>query len=140
MSTDYSIDDLKNSLILADEIDTKTAIEIFASQSSVKRAKNMLKEYLPLIAMIKNHIETSQKLNSSEGDNSINEEEYRTVITDGLSLMRSCFDGPIVLYIIQQQRYRLTGHLSLSEVKLLKFSKKSVNMWVLILSIPVMHS
>ena len=42
--------------------------------------------------------------------------------------------------LIQQQRYRLTGHLSLSEVKLLKFSKKSVNMWVLILSIPVMHS
>lgn len=67
MSTDYSIDDLRNSLILADEIDTKTAIEIFASQSSVKRAKNMLKEYLPLIAMIKNHIETSQKLNSSGG-------------------------------------------------------------------------
>lgn len=65
MSTDYSIEDLRKSLILADEIDTTTAIEIFASQSSVKRAKNMLKEYLPLIAMIKNHIETSQKLNSS---------------------------------------------------------------------------
>lgn len=67
MSTDYSIEDLRKSLILADEIDTTTAIEIFASQSSVKRAKNMLKEYLPLIAMIKNHIETSQKLNSSGG-------------------------------------------------------------------------
>ena len=71
MSTDYSIDDLRNSLILADEIDTKTAIELFASQSSVKKAKNMLKEYLPLIAMIKNHIETSQKLNSSGGGKKI---------------------------------------------------------------------
>ncbi len=70
-STDYSIDDLRNSLILADEIDTKTAIELFASQSSVKKAKNMLKEYLPLIAMIKNHIETSQKLNSSGGGKKI---------------------------------------------------------------------
>lgn len=68
MSTDYSIEDLKKSLIWTDEIDTKTAIEIFASQSNVKRAKNMLKEYFPLIAMIKNHIETSQKLNSSGGE------------------------------------------------------------------------
>ena len=30
---------------MADEIDTKTAIELFASQSSAKKAKNMLKEY-----------------------------------------------------------------------------------------------
>ena len=126
MSTDYSIDDLRNSLILADEIDTKTAIELFASQSSVKKAKNMLKEYLPLIAMIKNHIETSQKLNSSGGEknNSINEEEYRTVITDGLSLMRSCFDGPIVFIYHPTTKIQTDGTLKLIRSQTLEIFKE----------------
>lgn len=127
MSTDYSIEDLKKSLIWTDEIDTKTAIEIFASQSNVKRAKNMLKEYLPLIAMIKSHIETSQRLNTSGGgekNNGINEEEYRTVITDGLSLIRSCFDGPIVFIYHPTTEIQADGTLKLIRSHTLEIFKE----------------
>lgn len=87
----------------------------------------MLKEYLPLIAMIKNHIETSQKLNSSGGgkkNNSINEEEYRTVITDGLSLMRSCFDGPIVFIYHPTTKIQTDGTLKLIRSQTLEIFKE----------------
>ena len=57
-------------------------------------------------------------------NNSINEEEYRTVITDGLSLMRSCFDGPIVFIYHPTTKIQTDGTLKLIRSQTLEIFKE----------------
>lgn len=58
------------------------------------------------------------------GNNGINEEEYRTVITDGLSLIRSCFDGPIVFIYHPTTEIQADGTLKLIRSHTLEIFKE----------------
>lgn len=93
--TDYSVEELKKSVIQTERVDTRSASELFASQSMSDRVKNLIKEDIPLVSMVKSHIETSRRANTA-GGYSVNAEEYRAVITECLSLIRCQYDGPIV--------------------------------------------
>lgn len=94
-TTDYSLEELQGSMNQVECIDYRDANQVYADQGMKSIVKSYIKEWLPLLAMAKSHIETVQKPNSTGGYN-VNEEKYRTVITDCLTLIRSQYDDSIV--------------------------------------------
>lgn len=93
--TDYSLEQFQNALEQA-QFDGLTSEQRFQKLGTVAQIKNLIKEYVPLLSIINSNMETARKTNSVGGGYSVNEDEYRSVITDCLTLIRDQFDGPIV--------------------------------------------
>lgn len=66
-STDFSVEELKNSAIQPDLVDTRSATELFGQQGTVSKIKNLIKENIPFLSMMKSQIETNRKSNSVGG-------------------------------------------------------------------------
>lgn len=94
--TDFSIEELQQATTQIEHIDKLSAHEIFDNIGTAEKIKLFIKEAFPLISMIKSHIQTISKEKSIVAEYSVNKEEYRSVITDCLLLIRSEYNGPIV--------------------------------------------
>lgn len=95
-STDYSLDELKDSLNQPQNIDSRSAKEIFSEQSSKSKIKNMVKEIFPLLSMIQNHLQTASAGKTNGERYPIDEDDYKNIITGALKLIRSEYEGDIV--------------------------------------------
>lgn len=97
-SIDYSVDELKDACNQPAEIEMSSATELFEQQGLMDKLKNYIKDYFPLISLIKNHIQTAQEEDTGENEASyIDEREYETALAEGLALIRSEYEGPIVI-------------------------------------------
>lgn len=95
-STDYSIESLEASLNQPKEIDLRTAEQIFAQQNWRNKLTNAVKEYVPLLSLVKSHLQTASAEESASVEYSVDAEDYREVVQAGLELIRSEYTGPIV--------------------------------------------
>ena len=123
-STDYTIEELTNAVFQPEEIDTRNAEQIFSQQNLVGKLKNSIKEYFPLVSLIKNHIQTARDGNSSK-EYSVNEVEYKAVIIKGLSLIRSEYSGPIAFVYHPDTVIEGDGSLSVSRSKTIDIFKEA---------------
>lgn len=124
-NTDYSVRELKEAIIQPREIDMRSAEEIFEMQNKTSKIKNIIKENLPLIAMIKNHLETQKnEKNLLEEESDINKKEYTVALENALSLIRSQYKGPIVFLYHPKVNIEQDSSISLNRSKTIDIFKK----------------
>lgn len=112
-STDYSTEALTQAVKQLEIVDTRSAEEIFSQLSPFSKVKNLIKEYIPLLSMIKTHLETAPKGSASGKQFCFDEREYRAVVTDALKLIRSQYDGPIVFVYHPNVKINADGSVSI---------------------------
>lgn len=112
-STDYSTEDLSQAVMQSEVIDTRSVGEIFSQLSPISKIKNLIKEYVPMLSMIKSHLETAAKGSASGEQPRFDESAYQTIVTDALKLIRSQFDGPIVFVYHPQTNLEKDGSVSI---------------------------
>lgn len=97
--TDYSIEELRAGLDQA-VYDPDDNAEYFSHMSFLEKAKVVIKEASPLLTRINSQIVTARAADADEtSDMDIEQylQEYESVINEALALMRSEYDGPIII-------------------------------------------
>lgn len=111
--TDFSVEELKNASSQP-EYNSKDSSIYFTNLSAKDKIKNYVKDYIPLISLIKNKMETSKnKAGVGEKKARIDYDEYERIINDDLGLLRSEFDKKIVFIYHPAVKIEANGNLSL---------------------------
>ncbi|WP_028241923.1 hypothetical protein [Pseudobutyrivibrio ruminis] len=112
-STDYSVDELENAAEQP-EYNCADSSDYFSNLSYMEKIKNNIKDYVPLISLIKNKMETSKKSQLENKTNTaVDYDEYARVINKDLRLIRSEFDKKIVFIYHPDVKLEENGNLTL---------------------------
>ena len=95
-TTDYAISDLEDALEQTDA-ELIGAKELFAAQPAKAKLRTFVKNSFPLLSMILSKIETAKQGSSESSPSAFDAEAYRTAVGNCLRLIRSEYDGPIVI-------------------------------------------
>ena len=94
-STDYPVDEIERSYDQVEFNPAETA-KAFQTFSSFQKAKLIIKEYLPLVNLIKKQISTAKDAHRLVDEYQVDASAYKDAIDRDLSLIRSEYDGNIV--------------------------------------------
>lgn len=75
----------------------ETASKLFQNMDKKSKIKNVIKEWMPLVSLYKTKLETMSESSLSNGDKMYDTEEYDRVIHSTLELIRSVYEGNIIV-------------------------------------------
>ncbi len=112
MSTDYSINQLEEALDQPEYNESDSAVH-FSRLSFMGKLRNSIKSYMPMFSKMKKNKEAFEQAKASKSIFQVDEQEYNRVINEGLALLRSESDKPIVFIYHPAVDIEPDGKLSL---------------------------
>lgn len=112
LSTDYSVDEIKDSLIQAEYDPSDTAV-YFENMSLKEKARTALKSYIPMLSKIKKNMLAIEQAKQTTEKTDIDFYEYQKEITKALALIRSECNVPLVIIYHPETSINQDGSLSL---------------------------
>ncbi|PWM99003.1 MAG: hypothetical protein DBX37_05670 [Massilioclostridium sp.] len=100
--TDYSGDEIREAMEQFDNIEASSisAEEYFDQADLLLKIKNVVKEYIPILSLIKNKLETAKEydvqIEATEESTEFDYKEYQDELYNALLRVRQEYDGPIV--------------------------------------------
>jgi len=115
-STDFSVEQIEKSLAQT-SYDMNDSASRFTALSVVGRAKILTKDLFPMLVMIKNNINTLKQATADESEFAVDYEEYKRVLNEALSLIRSETNTPIVFIYHPTVKIEKDGSIQLKYSK-----------------------
>lgn len=123
---DFSPEELEAALNQVTYNDAENASTVIGNMDLVSRIKTMIKEYFPLISLVKSKLETSSEKNSDSA--SVGEYDVKrasSALEKGIKLIRSQYDGEIIFIYHRQMNTVKDGKIVLEDEKLWDTLEKS---------------
>lgn len=125
-NTDYSIEELEESLVQREYSEEQTGDKLYESLTSAEKIKVKIKDYFPVISILKHQISQMQGKKAAVGNKTaedtvkVSKEQYAEALDATMKQMREAFSGEIIILYHPSVCLNEDGSMSLNQPEYLE--------------------